>query len=144
MAFTIGTLVSALPAVSHGALHYRALEHAKNAALQSQNGNFNKKMSIPPDAICDILWWEQNITGSFSPIQRDHVHLTLYSDASLEGWGGTDEVTHVGGRWTEYELPGHKCLRIAGSIFNPPSIRFVAHQCTYTAHVGQHNCRHVP
>ena len=107
VASTIGTLVSALPALSHGALHYRALEHAKNAALQSQNGNFNNKMSIPPDAICDILWWEQNVTGSFSPIHRDHVHLTLYSDASLEGWGGTDEVTHVGGRWTKDEMPGH-------------------------------------
>ena len=74
VASTIGTLVSPLPAVPHGALHYRALEHAKNAALQSQNGNFNKKMSIPPDAICDILWWEQNVTGSFSPIHRDPVH----------------------------------------------------------------------
>ena len=51
MASTIGTLVSALPAVSHSGLHYRALEHAKNAALQSQNGNFNKKMSILPDGI---------------------------------------------------------------------------------------------
>ena len=75
VASAIGTLVSALPAVSHGALHYRALEHAKNAALPSQNGNFNKQMSIPPDAICDILWWEQNVTGSFSPIHRDPVRM---------------------------------------------------------------------
>ena len=30
-------------------------------------------------------------------IGMEPVHLTLYSDASLEGWGGTDEVTHVGG-----------------------------------------------
>ena len=41
------------------------------------------------------------------PIRREPVHLTLYSDASLEGWGGTDEVTHVGGRWTEAEMPYH-------------------------------------
>ena len=26
---------------------------------------------------------------------------------SLEGWGGTDEVTHVGGQWTEAEMPYH-------------------------------------
>ena len=74
----IGTLVSALPVVSHGALHYRTLEHAKNAALQSHNGNFNRKMSIPPDAICDILWWERNVTGSFSPIHRDPVRLIVF------------------------------------------------------------------
>ena len=35
------------------------------------------------------------------------MYASLYSDASLEGWGGTDEVTHVDGRWTEDELPGH-------------------------------------
>ena len=35
------------------------------------------------------------------------LYASLYSDASLEGWGGTDEVTHVGRRWTEDELPGH-------------------------------------
>ena len=50
-----------------------ALEHAKNAALQSHNGNFNRKVSIPPAAICGILWWERNVTGSFSPIHRDPV-----------------------------------------------------------------------
>ena len=41
------------------------------------------------------------------PIHREPVHLTLYSDASLEGWGGMDEVTHVGGQWTEAEMPYH-------------------------------------
>ena len=32
---------------------------------------------------------------------------TFHSDASLEGWGGTDGVTHIGGRWTEAEMPQH-------------------------------------
>ena len=32
---------------------------------------------------------------------------TFFSDARLEGWGGTDEVTHVGGRRTEAEMLHH-------------------------------------
>ena len=37
----IGSLVAALPGVSHGALHYQALERAKNAALALHKGRFN-------------------------------------------------------------------------------------------------------
>ena len=33
--------------------------------------------------------------------------LTIYADASLEGWGGTDTVTEVGGRWSDDDLPAH-------------------------------------
>ena len=35
------------------------------------------------------------------------VDLTLYADASLEGWGGTATVSDIGGRWSEYESPAH-------------------------------------
>ena len=35
------------------------------------------------------------------------VGLTLFSDASLEGWVGTDGTSHVGGRWTDDESPVH-------------------------------------
>ena len=35
------------------------------------------------------------------------VELTLFSDASLEGWGGTDGTSHVGGRWTDDESSVH-------------------------------------
>ena len=45
--------------------------------------------------------------GSFSPIHTPPIAAIFFSDASLEGWGGTDGVTHVGGRWTEAEMPPH-------------------------------------
>ena len=99
--------MAALQGVSHGALHYRALERAKNAALAFHKGSFNKKMSIPPDALADILWWESNVEESFSPLRLSPVYITFHSDASLEGWGGTDGVTRIGGRWTEAEMPHH-------------------------------------
>ena len=107
VASAIGSFVAALPGVSHGALHYRALERAKNASLAFHKGSFNKKMSLPPDALADVLWWESNVVESFSPLRLSPVYTTFHSDASLEGWGGTDGVTHIGGRWTEAEMHRH-------------------------------------
>ena len=81
----IGTLVAALPGVPHGALHYRLKMLPSCVGCHFLN------------APSDILWWEYHVRGSFCQICWEPVHLTLFSDASLEGWGGTDEVTHVGG-----------------------------------------------
>ena len=94
----IGSLVAALPDVSHGALHCRALERAENTALALHQEKFNKKMSLPLAALADVLWWEDNVVGSFSPIHPPPI---------ANWWGGTGEMTHVGGRWTEAEMPHH-------------------------------------
>ena len=72
--------MAALPGVSHGALQYRALERAKNAALASHKGSFNKKMSLPPDALTDVLWRESNVVESFSPYL--FIYFSLFYIAS--------------------------------------------------------------
>ena len=40
-------------------------------------------------------------------IHTPPVLYTLYSNASLEGWGGTDGTSQVGGWWTAVESPVH-------------------------------------
>ena len=110
VASAIGSFVAALLGVSHGALHYRALERAKNAALAFHKGSFTKKMSLPPNTLADVLWRESNVVESSSPLRLSAVYTTFHSDASLEGWGGTNGVTLVGGGGgggTEAEMPLH-------------------------------------
>ena len=75
--------------------------------LLSTMGSFNKRMSIPPDALAEVSWWESNVEESFSPLRLSTVYTTFHSDASLEVWGSTDGVTHIGGWWTEAEMPPH-------------------------------------
>ena len=41
------------------------------------------------------------------PINTTDTDLLIYSDASQEGWGGTDDIETVGGRWSDNEMPGH-------------------------------------
>ena len=145
VASAIGTFVAALPAVPHGTLHHRSIEKAKNSALLSAKGNFNRKMALPMDALSDIFWWEQHVLVSFSPIRRDAVHYTLYYDASLEGWGGTDITTHIGGRWTDAKMPHHinalelqaayLTLQALGSEYRNVHIRLMLDNTTATTYI---------
>ena len=89
VASAVGCLIAALPGVKYGGLFYRSLERCKNLALKSARGNFEKTTRLSSQAQQDLGWWSHNITPP--------VGLPLFSDASLEGWGGTDGTPHVGG-----------------------------------------------
>ena len=52
----IGMLIAALPAVRHGALHYRAMEAAKNFALRENGGDFEALMTLSPEAGREVRW----------------------------------------------------------------------------------------
>ena len=104
-------------------------------------------MALPMDALSDIFWWEQHVLVSFSPIRQDAVHYTLYSDASLEGWGGTDITTHIGGRWTDAEMPHHinalelqaayLTLQALGSEFRNVHICLMLDNTTATTYINK-------
>ena len=54
-----------------------------------------------------MSWWINNVQTVSRPIKTPGIDLTVYSDASLEGWGATDLHSTVGGRRSESELPLH-------------------------------------
>ena len=90
LAQTIGTLVAVFTAVSLGQLLYRHLENSKVESLRRSYGDFDKQVFISTEAKIELKWWKENIKSSFSPIKVQPVHYTIYTDASLKGWGGTD------------------------------------------------------
>ena len=55
----------------------------------------------------EIKWWIRNIFDAFALIKLATFDLIIFSDASLQGWGGTDQVTQVGGRWNYIENKCH-------------------------------------
>ena len=57
--------------------------------------------------LADVQWWSINVEGESKFIHPSPVALTLYADASLEGWGGTNSFSDIGGRWSESKLPAH-------------------------------------
>ena len=98
LAQTIGTLVAAFTSVPLGQLFYRHLENSKVESLRRAYGDFDKKAFISTEAKTELKWWKENIKSSFAPIKVQPVHYTIYSDASLEGWGGIDREIDIRGR----------------------------------------------
>ena len=107
VASAVGCIIAALPGVKYGGLFYRNLERCKNIALKYTKGDYEKTMSLSPLAKQDLHWWSHHLTFASHFIHPPAVSLTLFSDASLECWDGTDGTTHFGGRWTAEESPVH-------------------------------------
>ena len=84
-----------------------AWKGVKNLALKYARGNFEKTMRLTSQAQQASGWWSRNITLASHFLHTPPVGLTLFSDASLEGWGGMDGTSHVGGRWADVESPVH-------------------------------------
>ena len=131
VAKVIGHLISSLPGVKYGALYYRNLEMDKVAALKLAKGNFEDKMCISQKGIFELNWWLCNIDSSFNTIRCPPVDATLYSDASLQGWGAVMNDKSTGGRWLPTESEHHiNYLELLAAFF--------ALQCFHSSLSGKH------
>lgn len=108
VAQVIGYLVSCLPGVQYGKLHYRNLEIDKNKALAKNKGNYQATMCLSSDAKSDLIWWAQNIKNESNFINRNVAEIEIKSDASKLGWGAICGSYTAQGMWTSTE----KCLHI--------------------------------
>ena len=76
------------------------------------------KLNISEEAANELKWWIRNIFGAFAPIKLLPFDLTIFSDASLEGWRGTDQVTEIGRRWNCIETKCHiNSLQLQAALF---------------------------
>lgn len=107
VAKAIGHMISSLPGVKFGVLYYRNLEIDKIEALKHSKGNFESLMIISRQGITEIEWWINNIDTSFNNICAPPIDMTIYSDASLQGWGAVLDDTKTGGRWSPSESGQH-------------------------------------
>lgn len=94
-AFTKGT--------KWGRLFVTALDREKVKALVKSGGAYDRNILISSSTINNISWWlkdEKNIPHFFGHLDFE---LKLFSDASLQGWGGHDNKSSTGGRWSVEE-----------------------------------------
>lgn len=76
LAHVIGLLVSSLPGVQFGRLHYRQLEKDKSLALHLCKGDYDGPVTISNDSRAELEWWVNNITSSFMPSPRTILTLS--------------------------------------------------------------------
>ena len=90
------------------AVHYRLLQRFVNECL-AKGLTYNSYVSLSNSAKKDLQWWA-NSGSSLPPrsLAPFSASLTLYSDASMKGWGGwTSEDRESFGSWSSTERKLH-------------------------------------
>jgi len=101
LAKLIGMLVATFPAVPMAPFYYRSLEKDKIRGLKFSKGNFDGTVKISDSSKSDLLWWVNNVYSSKRIITTPSIDMTIYTDASLSGWGINDGYVPSGGPWKE-------------------------------------------
>ena len=104
-----GIMVAAEPGVEYAPLYYKPLDKVKDFNLRKHKGDFDRLMKISRDVGIVIKWWLTNLSSSFKPIMCKAPELSLYTDASMEGWGAFNKTSGIktGGRWSVKEQGAH-------------------------------------
>lgn len=53
-------------------------------------------MILSDTSVADLKWWIKNVESSFKAVSHGDPTLSLYSDASKEGWGGGQCAMEIG------------------------------------------------
>ena len=103
----IGLMVSSFPGIMYGPLFYRQLELDKTMALKANYGNFDAVMTLSDTSKSDLNWWITHTHTTFNQVSHGSPSVTIYSDASLTGWGGVMNNVSTGGLFSEEEQTNH-------------------------------------
>ncbi|CAH3044787.1 unnamed protein product, partial [Pocillopora meandrina] len=107
VAHVIGLLVSSLPAVQYGPLHYRSLEIDKNIALQQNNGNCKVIMTLSSESVSDLGRWVTSLPIAWKNITMGNPTIEMATDASTLGWGAVCNGKSAQGMWPPLEKQKH-------------------------------------
>lgn len=107
MSELIGLMVSSFPGIMYGPLLYRQLEFDKTMALKANYGNFDAVMTLSDTSKSDLNWWITHTHTTFNQVSHSSPSDTIYSDASLTGWGGVMNNVSTGGLFSEEEQTNH-------------------------------------
>ena len=103
----LGHMAAAFIAVPYGLLHYRSIEKSKIRALRVSKGDFDSCMTLSRRAQLEINWWIDNVMQASQSLYELPVDTTIFSDASKIGWGATEGVEVINGRWLTHEKQEH-------------------------------------
>ena len=104
MAQVLGLMTSSFPGVMYGPLHHKFLEMDKTKASKINTGNFDKNMSLSPQATTDLKWWVSELDTTNNLINHGDPQITMTINRCLSDWMGCCmETVTSGGNWTPEE-----------------------------------------
>ena len=57
--------------------------------LKYNKGNLNAIIKLSEDTLYKISWWKMHTLKVFKPIRYPKINITIYTEASREGWGAS-------------------------------------------------------
>ena len=101
----LGKLAATLPGNKFGQVYLKRLETAKTVALKNCQFSYEGNIKLTKDTRHDLYWWLENIEHVSRPVTFPNPQLTIFTDASFQGWGChvPDWDTRTGGRWSPSE-----------------------------------------
>ena len=76
-------------------------------ALKASRGDFNARMTLSETSKSDLQWWITHTHTTFNLVSHGSPSVTIYSDASLYGWGGVLNDVSTEGLFLEQEQTNH-------------------------------------
>ena len=120
VAQVIGKIVSSLPGVEFGRLHYRHLERDKIQALRRSQGDYDSVMHLSEAAKCELNWWLDVDSHLSRRIKHAPCSLVFQTDASDSGWGVrcvSDGALQSQGVWSRDQRTLHINVRELYVVF---------------------------
>lgn len=103
----VGNLTAACTGVAYGWVHVKPLERVKYLALNEFGGDYDADMAITESVKQNLEWWREKILVTKNPIRKLTYSLTIFSDASLSGWGAFCNGEVIYGHWSPEESSLH-------------------------------------
>ncbi len=133
----LGLLESYRPAIWKAPLHFRFLQALLIHGLITSHHDY--EVHLPTKQKLELQWWLQNITSmNGSPIMFPPPDITIFSDASKQGWGAVCSDRQTNGKWSATERLLHiNILELKAAFLGLKSL--LKNHCSITVALNMDN-----
>ena len=115
----IGKFNALTPGKRYGTVFSKRLEIQKTASLKQVSGDYDSLIFITAEMREDISW-RRNNANEYPVLLSPHLlAITITTDTSNTGWGGSSDGVVTGGLWSKDEQSLHiNCLELKAALLS--------------------------
>ena len=117
LASFIGSVVASEPGAPCAPLRFRYLEYFKYVSLIECRGDYEGLIALSDKARSVISWWIDNVPHLRRDLLQVPPQFTLFTDASLTGWGAVLGDVQTKGHWALDEVVHINVLELKAVLF---------------------------
>ena len=104
----LGLLTSLQNMVPLGRLHVRQIQYNLHSCWSPQKESQETLVPVWDSALQNIFWWlDPSNFFKGVPLHHPEPQITVFTDASIEGWGAHSGDRKLYGKWTETDKKSH-------------------------------------